>query len=258
MTTATPLSPASADNNIIKIDTAPRRWVDALPLLILAVEAASSQGREMAVHELRRMATAADAATILVQALAHNSGIEVGDLDLVSDDEPRSLNDELRGRGHVVVSIEDAERRWNNGDRLYVFHEQDEEPSLVESLEQLRNTTADRLLALPAATESAGSHPCAHTDDSGTSHLLKLRTGHPWDGRPGFDVWQAQCRSQDAKDALIRSTQTHFWKVWFASDLDEGACLVVLYKPSGIQHDWTDDPHNPHPGNPGSVAVTSS
>nr|BCT99949.1 DUF1738 domain-containing protein [uncultured bacterium] len=69
------------------------------------------------------------------------------------DAELQQLNDELREHGQEIVSILDAEARWADGERIFSFHEQDEQPRQITSFDELKNHVPDALLALPALTQ---------------------------------------------------------------------------------------------------------
>lgn len=56
----------------------------------------------------------------------------------------------LRQRGEPVASAMDAERRFCDGERLFVFHEMEDTPSEARSVLDLRAYTPDQMLALPA------------------------------------------------------------------------------------------------------------
>lgn len=67
----------------------------------------------------------------------------------------------LRKRGEGVASALDAQRRFDAGERLFVFHEQADEPSEARSVLDLEGFTPDQIMALPfpqaeAATQSPG------------------------------------------------------------------------------------------------------
>ena len=71
---------------------------------------------------------------------------------------------DLENVGEQVVSIMDAERRLAQGDRIFAFHEMDEEPSEIHDVGQLAGYDAEQLLAVPqgvaegfGAPASAGS-----------------------------------------------------------------------------------------------------
>lgn len=61
----------------------------------------------------------------------------------------------LRRDGVPITNSADAEKRWGNGEKIYAFHEADEAPSLVTSLEMLNNYTPDQLMALPNKAPAA-------------------------------------------------------------------------------------------------------
>lgn len=56
----------------------------------------------------------------------------------------------LRQRGEPVASLLDAQRRFSDGERLFVFHEMEETPSEVTSVLDLAGYVADQVVALPA------------------------------------------------------------------------------------------------------------
>jgi len=55
----------------------------------------------------------------------------------------------LRKHGQPVGSSLDAQRRFSDGDRIFLFHDMDEQPTEVTSVEQLRSYAPDQMLALP-------------------------------------------------------------------------------------------------------------
>jgi len=59
------------------------------------------------------------------------------------------LEELLQQYGEPVKSFMDAERRFSNGERIFAFHELDEQPTEVHDIAMLRNYTEDQLLALP-------------------------------------------------------------------------------------------------------------
>ncbi|MDD2741250.1 MAG: hypothetical protein PHV02_03195 [Rhodocyclaceae bacterium] len=73
--------------------------------------------------------------------------------------------------------------------------------------------------------------------------------GHPWDGRPGFDLLEYQCDSISESEVFVQAAEAKFWLPWLVhGTCEDGTFGGVLYKPSGISAPWTDDPRNPHPG----------
>jgi hypothetical protein len=62
----------------------------------------------------------------------------------------------LENVGEQVVSIMDAERRLAQGDRIFAFHEMDEEPSEIHDVGQLAGYDAEQLLAVPQGVTEGG------------------------------------------------------------------------------------------------------
>jgi hypothetical protein len=66
----------------------------------------------------------------------------------------------LQEFGEVIESRQDAESRFSNGEQIYAFPEQDEQPFLIRNIDELSAYTPDRLLALPAAAaEEVATEP---------------------------------------------------------------------------------------------------
>ncbi len=80
--------------------------------------------------------------------------------------------------------------------------------------------------------------------------------GHPWDGRPGFDLIEVFSNNeQDLNRFIETAKEEKFWKVWIngspkleTGEMDENRFSAVLYKPCGIREFWEDGPDKPHPG----------
>ena len=64
---------------------------------------------------------------------------------------------DLEDVGEPVESIMDAEQRLANGDRIFAFHEMDEEPHEIRNVGDLRGYTYDQLLAVPAGMFEAAN-----------------------------------------------------------------------------------------------------
>lgn len=60
-----------------------------------------------------------------------------------------TLLEQLQEAGVQIGSHEEAFKRWDRGERIYAFHEQDEEPVRVVSFDMLLNYAAAQLIALP-------------------------------------------------------------------------------------------------------------
>lgn len=74
--------------------------------------------------------------------------------DQLSDGRPllasRDDQQALKKNGQAVTSHMDAQTRWNDGQRLFAFHEQGGKPVELKKMEELNKWTPDQLMALPA------------------------------------------------------------------------------------------------------------
>lgn len=86
---------------------------------------------------------AAQAATRAEKSIHESYGVRIG--AMLAD--PVKL---LESYGEQVQDRIDAEGRWNNGQRLFAFHEQGGEPVELQSLAELEAYTPDQLMALPS------------------------------------------------------------------------------------------------------------
>lgn len=81
-----------------------------------------------------------------------------------------------------------------------------------------------------------------------TPDLLRNH-GHPWDKRPGFDMLFVAGDTEAELDEYAKRAKQKFWAVWCGGrDADTGQLLYALYKPCGINEEWDDHLHTPHPG----------
>jgi|GEM_PF-4824478 len=109
---------------------------------------------------------------------------------------------ELKRRGLEIQSSIDALTRWSDGERIFAFHEQGDEPHEVRSLEELNSYAPDQLIALPAQdqehTMQANGKPAPRADaidsitvgdgkytvqlgvSKGRFSFTALRNGEPW------------------------------------------------------------------------------
>lgn len=79
---------------------------------------------------------------------------------------------------------------------------------------------------------------------------LHRNVGHPWDGRPGFDLLGITADTQGELDQLIDEAKLKFWQVWISGfDSRTNNPAAALYKPCGISMPWDDSFEKPHPGN---------
>jgi Na+-translocating ferredoxin:NAD+ oxidoreductase RnfG subunit len=63
-----------------------------------------------------------------------------------------ALIGDLQEFGEPITSRTDAESRFSNGEQIYAFPEQDEQPFLIRNIDELSAYTPDMLMALPAIT----------------------------------------------------------------------------------------------------------
>ncbi len=129
--------------------------------------------------------------------------------------EAQQLNDELREHGQEIVSHLDAQSRWADGERIFAFHEQDEQPHQVRSLAELESYAPDQLLALPALAqeqEQEAKMQAPEQIDQAEAWMLK----HVELGTVGRALEGASLEQIDrALDVLDRmqpmNTQNEFW-----------------------------------------------
>lgn len=76
---------------------------------------------------------------------------------------------------------------------------------------------------------------------------VSSNAGHPWDGRPGFDILEFECDAQ-AEDTFRAAAERKFWQAWLIGFGANGKHGGAFYKPSGIKNEWKDSPQAPHPG----------
>lgn len=67
--------------------------------------------------------------------------------------------------------------------------------------------------------------------------------GHPWHGRPGWDLLIARFESEAQRDQYVAAAARKFWQPWICGHAeDTGQPSAVLYKPSGANAPWSDTP----------------
>lgn len=75
---------------------------------------------------------------------------------------------------------------------------------------------------------------------------LTRNAGHPWDGRPGFDLLGVTAKTDEELTVFIEKAALKFWSVWIAgySESKDGKRVssAVLYKPCGQARPWGDTP----------------
>jgi len=69
------------------------------------------------------------------------------------------IDELLQERGESVATIMDAERRFNDGERIFIAHDMGDTPTEITSTTQLRGYTADQMIALPVDDAPMASRP---------------------------------------------------------------------------------------------------
>jgi hypothetical protein len=81
--------------------------------------------------------------------------------------------------------------------------------------------------------------------------------GHPWDGRPGFDLLHLLADTKMEMDAAVETAKTKFWQCWLIGTCETGSPGGLMYKPCGASAPWHDSLDHPHPGNTGTAAAST-
>jgi len=128
-----------------------------------------------------------------IQAAVSAGGARPGERgEQLLEQSPRrrpSINTLLRRSGQQVTDSVDAARRWNDGERIFGYAEQDGRPSEITSAEMLENFTADQLLALPKEVfeqEQRGGIKLGSSQGFKTGQAVKAEVYHGSD-RPIAD-----------------------------------------------------------------------
>lgn len=81
------------------------------------------------------------------------------------------------------------------------------------------------------------------------THITR-NAGHPWDGRPGFDILELEADSKEELDAAVKAAEKMFWQPWLiGANIPSGVPGGVMFKPCDARAPWSDSPEKPHPGN---------
>lgn len=73
---------------------------------------------------------------------------------------------------------------------------------------------------------------------------LHRGAGHPWTAAEGWDHLHLQCESITLLDEKIDEAARKHWHVWIR---DQSHSKALLYKPSGMQSQWEDEPRQGTP-----------
>jgi hypothetical protein len=78
---------------------------------------------------------------------------------------------------------------------------------------------------------------------------VQRHAGHPWDGRPGFDLMLISAENEAVLQKAVTAAERKFWLQWLVGTSEAtGKPGGILYKPSDIRKAWFDSPTQPHPG----------
>lgn len=134
---------------------------------------------------------------------------------------------QLQQHGEQIVSRIDAELRWNDGQRLFAFHDQDGEPHEVRSLAELNNYAPDQLMALPALTQqqAAVADQEASMNPPTNDQAAALLAAHPADAAQGIE------QAADARRQLA------------AGQIDGGTFAAATRQHLGVElpPDWSGE-----------------
>jgi len=164
------VAPVAAMVSTVGLDPATAQRVDALKAELQMIEARKSDPtRLLNESELEfyaeREAELAQEITALISPKAPEVlGTPVTPVSPVETpvSQEQDLLNRLQEFGEVIESRMDAKARFSNGEQIYAFPEQGEQPFLIRNIDEISAYTPDRLLALPAAaqvTEEAATEP---------------------------------------------------------------------------------------------------
>lgn len=84
------------------------------------------------------------------------------------------------------------------------------------------------------------SDEAAHCDQPPSGFVIHRNAGHPWDGRPGWDLMEVKATTEAALTRFIVQAAEKFWNVWIQDNT--GQASAVLYKPSSAAALWSEAP----------------
>jgi hypothetical protein len=175
-----------------------------------------------------------------------------------------SINSLLRQHGEEVLSIMDAERRFNAGDRIFIGHEMETEaPFEISSVTELKGYTSDQMIALPreVAFSRGGStrkrsFKNLTIDEAETLSTPELRqaveyfqntadtdargAGFKSDGQIMLDALEEMLDDRGEMESSTDQTQTKAFKDWFGESkvVDADGKPLVVYH--GTRSDFSE------------------
>jgi hypothetical protein len=144
------VAPVAAMVSTVGLDPATAQRVESLKAELQMIEARKSDPtRLLNEGELEfyaeREAELAKEITALISPTAVPEVPVAPPVEQIGED----LIDRLQEFGEVIESRMDAEARFSNGEQIYAFPEQDEQPFLIRNIDEISAYTPDRMLALP-------------------------------------------------------------------------------------------------------------
>jgi hypothetical protein len=144
----------------------------------------------------------------------------------------KELVSNLQKFGEPITSRIDAESRFSNGEKIYAFPEQDEQPFLIRNIDELSAYPPDSLLALPSTspvTEQVATEPkIAETPaEKPTPTQAEINRQRQADQREAAQVGQI-APPEDPEVMLKRIKGYEDAKVKYAADLDPRFVLKAL------------------------------
>ena len=179
------VAPVAAMVSTVGLDPATAQRVESLKAELQLIEARKSDptrlltDTELEFYAEREAELAREITALISPKAPETLGTPAAPVAPVET--PVAQEQDLLGRlqefGEVIESRQDAESRFSNGEQIYAFPEQDEEPFLLRNIEEISAYTPDRLLALPAAVaeevttepEAAPTEPEAVTTTGGAA-----------------------------------------------------------------------------------------
>lgn len=133
----------------------------------------------------------------------------VDELPELEPEQQSALDAELQANGIPIANMVEADKLWSEGYQIYAFHEMDEQPSRVESIEHLHSNVADRLLALPPKplAEKPAAPAEADEDVEGDPELENLS----WQQEAWDELSAKHGLEAVDKDQLYRDIKSSPW-----------------------------------------------
>ena len=150
---------------------------------------------------------------------------------------------DLENVGEQVVSIMDAERRLAQGDRIFAFHEMDEEPSEIHDVGQLAGYDAEQLLAVPQGVAEGTLNEFAPAGGGGSGDYFQALASAWYNGVFNTGSLPKGIKTQEDVERLLNrgivcpDGKTRKLHIDYNSDFDG----VEIYSDDYYEHGDYDD-----------------